>query len=312
MTRWYRAYEGIVTDAKLGEAAMVAECSRSVAIAAWHAILESCASANDKGRFSTTARRISVILCEPPKVIDALFAEFTSLGMIDGDVVSAWAKRQFESDNSTERSRRHRETRRHVPATLQGRDATPPETETETETEKKPNQEPSLKAETLSEPAKPVADDGVTLVDLPKARKSEKRRDDYPPGFQQFWIGYPTDPNMSKTSAFSEWEKLSRAEKETVIASLPAFNLYCRTHNDYRPVHAVRYLKDRRFEGHAESAAKLAVSKGVYVRIGTQAWRAWEAYYRQLGKGSPMTDKAGNGWYFPNEFPPESGKEHAA
>ena len=133
MTRWYRAYEGIVTDAKLGEAAMVAECSRSVAIAAWHAILESCASTNDRGRFSTTARRISVILCEPPKVIEALFSEFASLGMIDGDVVSAWAKRQFESDNSTERSRRHRERRRDVPATLQGRDATPPDTDTDTE-----------------------------------------------------------------------------------------------------------------------------------------------------------------------------------
>ena len=32
MSRWYRAYEGTVTDAKLGEAALIAECSRSVAI----------------------------------------------------------------------------------------------------------------------------------------------------------------------------------------------------------------------------------------------------------------------------------------
>ena len=36
MSRWYRAYEGTVTDAKLGEVALVAECSRAVVIAAWH------------------------------------------------------------------------------------------------------------------------------------------------------------------------------------------------------------------------------------------------------------------------------------
>jgi hypothetical protein len=43
VSRWYRAYEGTVTDAKLGEAALIAEVSRSVSIAAWHCLLESAA-----------------------------------------------------------------------------------------------------------------------------------------------------------------------------------------------------------------------------------------------------------------------------
>lgn len=135
MTRWYRAYEGTVTDAKLGEVAMVAGCSRSVAIAAWHCILESCAGANEKGRFDITPRRCAVILQEPVATMEAVFAEFAALGLIEGNTVSAWSKRQFESDNSTERSRKHRATSRNADATLQGRCATPPETETYTETD---------------------------------------------------------------------------------------------------------------------------------------------------------------------------------
>ena len=135
MSRWYRAYEGTVTDAKLGEAALVAGCSRSVAIAAWHCILESCATANDRGRFDITPRRCAVILQEPVNVIEAAFTEMQSLGMIEGDTVCSWQKRQFESDSSTERSRKHREAKRNADATLQQRDATPPYTETDTDTE---------------------------------------------------------------------------------------------------------------------------------------------------------------------------------
>ena len=96
MTRWYRAYEGTVTDPKLGEVAMVAGCSRSVAIAAWHCILESCAVANDGGNFDATLRRVAVTLGEPLQVIEAVFSELENLKMIEGNHVCSWAKRQFE------------------------------------------------------------------------------------------------------------------------------------------------------------------------------------------------------------------------
>lgn len=134
MSRWYRAYEGTVTDAKLHEAAMVAGVSRSVAIATWHAILESCA-VSKSARFETTPRRIAVILCEPLDGIVATFAAFVELGLLLDGEVCAWAKRQFDADNSTERSRRHREAKRNADATLQQRSATPPYTETDTEIE---------------------------------------------------------------------------------------------------------------------------------------------------------------------------------
>lgn len=151
MSRWYRAYAGTVTDPKLGEVALVAGCSRSVAIAVWHCILESAAEVNDSGRFDATARRISVVLSEQPAVIESVMAELEALGMIGGATVTAWKRRQYESDTSTERSRRLRERRRAAAApyedvaatecngdaTLHRRCATPPETKTETETENK-------------------------------------------------------------------------------------------------------------------------------------------------------------------------------
>lgn len=135
MSRWYRAYEGTVTDAKLGEAALVANCSRSVAIAAWHCILESCAAAQKGGEYDTTPRRVAVILGESIEVVTALFTAFAELGMLQDGAVTAWKQRQYESDTSTERSRKHRQRQRNGDATLQQRDATPPETETDTETE---------------------------------------------------------------------------------------------------------------------------------------------------------------------------------
>lgn len=139
MTRWYRAYAGTVSDAKLGEAALVAECSRSVAIAIWHALLEDAAETNDGGRFETTARRIAAMLGEPLKTVDAVLAAFDEIGLKEGNVVAAWKKRQYESDNSTERSRQHRQRKRDGGATLQQQQATPPETETETELAEEPS-----------------------------------------------------------------------------------------------------------------------------------------------------------------------------
>lgn len=133
MTRWYRAYEGTVTDAKLGEAALIANCSRSVAIASWHCILESCATAQNGGQFDTTPRRVAVILGEQPATIERVFEAFTELDMIASGAVTAWKQRQFESDTSTERSRKHRQRQRNGDATLQQRHATPPDTETDTE-----------------------------------------------------------------------------------------------------------------------------------------------------------------------------------
>jgi hypothetical protein len=134
VSRWYRAYEGTVSDAKLAEAALVAGCSRSVAIAAWHCLLESAANRNNCGSYDATPRRVAAILCEPLAAIDALLAAFDELALTGCGAILAWKRRQFHSDDSRERVAKHRSKKRRENAnvTVGNGDVTPPETETDT------------------------------------------------------------------------------------------------------------------------------------------------------------------------------------
>lgn len=182
MSRWYRAYEGTVTDAKLGEAALIAEVSRSVAIAAWHCLLESAAARNNCGTFDATPRRVAVILCESPAKIEDLFAAFQELGMIGEGAVKSWKKRQFQSDDSKERVRKHRAKKRQETAdvTACNGDVTPPDTETETDTE---GSEPKG-----SSPRPWALPAGVSLqvwTDL-KANRKRKRLPNTPTAWEKF------------------------------------------------------------------------------------------------------------------------------
>jgi hypothetical protein len=131
VSRWYRAYDGTATDPKFGEIALAVGCTRSVALATWQTILESCAGTNDGGRFTVTPRRCAVILAEPVAAIEAVFAEMASMGMIANSSVSAWSRRQYQSDTSTERVREHRKRTRNKTETFHQRSVTPPDTDTD-------------------------------------------------------------------------------------------------------------------------------------------------------------------------------------
>lgn len=100
MSRWYRAYEGTVTDAKLAEAAMAADVSRALSVATWHAILEGAACQNNCGTHALSARRIAVIFCEPVERIEALLAAFDEIGLTADGAVASWKKRQFQAGKS--------------------------------------------------------------------------------------------------------------------------------------------------------------------------------------------------------------------
>lgn len=104
MTRWYRRYEGTVSDPKLHEAAMIAGVSRSVAIAAWDALLESAAAKNNCGSYDTGARRVAVILGEPIEAVEALLAAFAELELIADDAIANWKKRQFQGGSGEAKS----------------------------------------------------------------------------------------------------------------------------------------------------------------------------------------------------------------
>lgn len=145
---------------------MVADCTRSVAIAAWHLILENAATVNDGGRIDIPTRRIAAAICEPLASIEMLYSSFEAIGLIAGSHVAAWKRRQYESDNSTARVKKHRsKTAETLPPadneTLHGRCETPPKTETE---DSKANALGERRGLSASEMTKAIFDSGVVLL----------------------------------------------------------------------------------------------------------------------------------------------------
>lgn len=136
----------------------------------------------------------------------------------------------------------------------------------------------------------------------PVRTKPAQRRLSYSAAFEAFWANYPTDKLMSKKQAWEAWGRISDEDREAVMVSLPAFRMHCAQHPDYRPVHAVRYLSQRRFDGFAELAERTRAL--VYVRLGTPQWAAWERHYRETRGMTPPVDASGKGWRFPTEYPP--------
>lgn len=106
--QWYRAYDGTVADPKLAEVALLAGVSKSVAVASWHAILENACSVGNGGEIDITPRRVAVMLSEPVPSIEAVFQAFEEVGLVNESTVTNWSKRQYQSDKSTDRVRRHR------------------------------------------------------------------------------------------------------------------------------------------------------------------------------------------------------------
>lgn len=93
--------------------------------------------------------------------------------------------------------------------------------------------------------------------------KGLRAREQYSPEFQNlFWAKYPVDPNMSKKEAYAAWCKVSPEERQQVIDSMPMFSAWlAKQPADYRPLHACRYISQRRFEGHLNGVSAYDASK---------------------------------------------------
>jgi uncharacterized protein YdaU (DUF1376 family) len=110
-----------------------------------------------------------------------------------------------------------------------------------------PYPEPDKKEDLLSAGADPLPP--------PKPRSERKT---YPEAFEAFWRDYPTDPNMSKKAAAEKWVRLSPEDRAAAQAAIPAFKAYCQKRPDYRPVHAERFLSQRRFDGFLDASRPAA------------------------------------------------------
>lgn len=94
-------------------------------------------------------------------------------------------------------------------------------------------------------------------IDLscPKPASPVRTRKRHPEDFERWWSAYPTDPLMSKSEAAKAWAKLSDEDRVAAMAAVPGFVAHCRAKPDYRPLHAVRFLTQRRFEGYVATVA---------------------------------------------------------
>jgi hypothetical protein len=149
--------------------------------------------------------------------------------------------------------------------------------------------------------------------DFETCAKTARTRRQYPPDFEAFWSGYPTDRNMSKSEAFDAWRRLSQEDRQLAQLSLPAFRSYCQQHPDYRPIHANRYLAKRRYEGHLEAASKFGGQARIKPR--SNEWVAWRAYKVKAGHPTEWMDSVGaSGQEFPvpSQWPPDHQGEAAA
>lgn len=61
---------------------------------------------------------------------------FAKKGLLNEGKIAKWNKRQYTSDSSTDRVRKHRERKRNADETLQQRSVTPPDTDTDTESKR--------------------------------------------------------------------------------------------------------------------------------------------------------------------------------
>jgi hypothetical protein len=77
----------------------------------------------------------------------------------------------------------------------------------------------------------------------------EEGKLNYPHSFEEFWRNYPTDPLMSKKKTYEQWRRLTAADRAAAKGACEHFREFCRAHPTYRPVHAWRFLSERRFDG---------------------------------------------------------------
>ncbi|SCM77082.1 hypothetical protein KL86PLE_40886 [uncultured Pleomorphomonas sp.] len=118
-----------------------------------------------------------------------------------------------------------------------------------------PVMEPVNSEPTSSRRSEVVGSAEPTRAPAPTSGLASKRsKNDYPTDFLAFWAGYPTDPNMSKRESFKAWKRITAEERSQAIAALPAFRAHCQEDPTYRPVHACRFLSQRRAEGFLDAS----------------------------------------------------------
>jgi hypothetical protein len=191
--QWFRVYHGLCTDPKLHRISRAAGCSRAVVIAAWLAVLETASQADERGSLGEfDAASLAFMVDVKPDVAERVLTEFRRVGMIVGDVVTAWTKRQREHDDASIRKKAERERKANL---LPPNDTDPPGHVTVT-----PRSEQSR------------TDKKESLSDSPK---KAARRVAEASGFDAFWQSYPR--KVGKGAARKAWTAATKATDPQAI-----------------------------------------------------------------------------------------------
>lgn len=116
---WFRWHHGSVTDPKFQLVARKSGARLSDVLAVWAFLLEKASASEQRGSFGDIdAESIDCLFGFDDGMTTLVISQMVERGLVEGDAVSAWEKRQpkreREGDNSTERSRAFREKQRHA------------------------------------------------------------------------------------------------------------------------------------------------------------------------------------------------------
>lgn len=141
-------------------------------------------------------------------------------------------------------------------------------------------QKPELEKEEDICPKPPAAAPDLFVSDeAEKPRSKAKKPIGYTKDFEAFWSAYPTDPGMSKLKAFKAWDGLEPEERVRATATIPAFRKWVSKQGpEYRTLHAVRFITQKRFEGFSvttDGTAEIKIDWGKRLSFARQK-RQWD------------------------------------
>lgn len=126
MSRWFRAYSETLNDPKIQTLSLAA-------FKAWHNALYLASAIDSKDGDIGTLDDVSFAFRETKEAVSSAFHELVERGLIETVDetfhISAWKKRQFKSDTSTDRVRKHRRDKKRSSNVT----VTAPDTDTETD-----------------------------------------------------------------------------------------------------------------------------------------------------------------------------------
>lgn len=200
--QWFRAYVGTHSDPKIATVARKVGLHRTIVLAVWLAIEECACAALDRGSMaSMDFDDVATALDIESEQVHAIVVAFKAKGMISDDgVLTAWQKRQFQSDSDPTNAQRQR---RHRDKSQSNASVTDDVTDTKRDvTTRDRTEQTQIRTESETEGKKDIAPSGAS---------------DFASEFDTFYEVFPAHKDRAK--AFGAYRK---ARKKTDAATLLA------------------------------------------------------------------------------------------